>query len=107
MSAQNPQFSQFLQNPSLDKGPEAGESRIPPILRGKTYLDPLYDPAFRAFFSDEAALKDFLDALLRLPPKHLQRHGRILAAVIHIRKKVGVQVNDFGRFAAHPLSSSR
>ena len=71
MPAQNPQFSQFLQNPqnpSLDKGPEAGESRIPPILRGKTYLDPLYDPAFRAFFSDEAALKDFLDALLRLPP---------------------------------------
>ena len=46
-------------------------------------------------------------ALLRLPPKHLQRHGRILAAVIHIRKKVGVQVNDSGRFAAHPLSSSR
>ena len=71
MSAQNPQFSQFQQNPqnpSRDKGPEAGESRIPPILRGKTYLDPLYDPAFRAFFSDEAALKDFLDALLRLPP---------------------------------------
>ncbi|MGM9983792.1 MAG: PD-(D/E)XK nuclease family transposase [Fibrobacter intestinalis] len=78
MSAQNPQISQisqtsqFPQNPSLDrahdKGTEAGESRIPPILRGKTYLDPLYDPAFRAFFSDEAALKDFLDALLRLPP---------------------------------------
>ena len=39
---------------------------IPEIFRGKTYLDPTYDPAFKAFFAGEETLKGFLNDLLRL-----------------------------------------
>lgn len=54
-----------LKNKNTNQNPER---RIPEILRGRTYLDPRYDPAFRAFFSDEAALTDFLNSLLHLEP---------------------------------------
>ena len=39
---------------------------IPEIFRGKTYLDPTYDPAFKAFFAGEKTLKGFLNDLLHL-----------------------------------------
>ena len=39
---------------------------IPEIFRGKTYLDPTYDPAFKAFFAGEETLKQFLNDLLHL-----------------------------------------
>ena len=39
---------------------------IPEIFRGKTYLDPTYDPAFKAFFAGEETLKGFLNDLLHL-----------------------------------------
>lgn len=39
---------------------------IPEAFRGKVYLDPTYDPAFKEFFGSEAALKDFLDGVLDL-----------------------------------------
>ena len=39
---------------------------IPEIFQGKTYLDPTYDPAFKAFFAGEETLKGFLNDLLRL-----------------------------------------
>ena len=110
MPAQNPQHLQFSQNPSCDgirdNNPETGESRIPPILRGRTYLDPLYDPAFRAFFSDEAALKDFLNALLRLPPgRRIERLSFAFADPVEFRipgpKTVVFDIHAFtedGRF---------
>lgn len=41
---------------------------IPEIFEGKTYLDPTYDPAFQAFFDDEAALRDFINCVLDLEP---------------------------------------
>ena len=40
--------------------------KIPEIFRNKTYLDPTYDPAFKAFFAGEETLKSFLNDLLRL-----------------------------------------
>ena len=40
--------------------------KIPEIFRNKTYLDPTYDPAFKAFFAGEETLKGFLNDLLRL-----------------------------------------
>ena len=39
---------------------------IPAKLAGQIYLDPTYDPAFKALFGDENALKDFLDGVLDL-----------------------------------------
>jgi len=39
---------------------------IPAKLAGQIYLDPTYDPAFKALFGDENALKDFLDGVLNL-----------------------------------------
>lgn len=39
---------------------------IPESFRGKFYLDPTYDPAFKELFDSEAALKDFLDGVLEL-----------------------------------------
>ena len=45
---------------------------IPEIFRGKTYLDPTYDPAFKAFFAGEETLKGFLNDLL-----HLEGNERI------------------------------
>ena len=39
---------------------------IPAKLAGQIYLDPTYDPAFKALFGDEGALKDFLDGVLNL-----------------------------------------
>lgn len=44
------------------------ERIIPDVLKGKTYLDPTYDPAFRAFFSNTETLIDFLNSLLNLEP---------------------------------------
>lgn len=39
---------------------------IPKSLVGRTYLDPKFDPGFKAFFDSEDALKNFLNALLNL-----------------------------------------
>ena len=35
-------------------------------FEGQMYLDPTYDPAFKALFDSEDALKDFLDGVLGL-----------------------------------------
>ena len=43
--------------------------QIPEILKGKTFLDPKYDPAFRALFSKEDALVAFLNGILHLEGK--------------------------------------
>ncbi len=40
--------------------------QIPVELQGQVYLDPKYDPAFKELFDSENALKDFLDAVLKL-----------------------------------------
>lgn len=40
--------------------------QIPVELQGQVYLDPKYDPAFKELFDSEDALKDFLDAVLKL-----------------------------------------
>lgn len=47
---------------------------IPEILEGKTYLDPKYDPAFRALFEREDALIDFLNGLLHLEKEKQIEH---------------------------------
>ena len=39
---------------------------IPDTFKGKVYLDPTYDPAFKALFDNEEALKDFLNGVLEL-----------------------------------------
>ena len=39
---------------------------IPEQFANRVYLDPTYDPAFKAFFDSEDALKDFLDGVLGL-----------------------------------------
>lgn len=39
---------------------------IPEAFRGKVYLDPTYDPAFKELFDSEDALRDFLDGVLDL-----------------------------------------
>ena len=39
---------------------------IPEAFRGKVYLDPTYDPAFKELFASKDALKDFLDGVLGL-----------------------------------------
>ena len=39
---------------------------IPEAFRGKVYLDPTYDPAFKELFASNDALKDFLDGVLGL-----------------------------------------
>ena len=39
---------------------------IPEAFRGKVYLDPTYDPAFKELFDNEDALKDFLNGVLEL-----------------------------------------
>ena len=39
---------------------------IPEILQGRKYLDPNYDPAFRALLCEKEALQSFLDAILHL-----------------------------------------
>jgi len=39
---------------------------IPEAFKGKVYLDPTYDPAFKALFDNEEALKDFLNGVLEL-----------------------------------------
>jgi len=46
-------------------------------IKKSTYLNPLYDPGFKAFLGDEEALKSFLNAALRLGGDH-----RIDAVVI-------------------------
>ncbi|MCQ2109037.1 MAG: PD-(D/E)XK nuclease family transposase [Fibrobacter sp.] len=40
--------------------------QIPVEFQGQVYLDPKYDPAFKELFDSEDALKDFLDAVLKL-----------------------------------------
>ncbi len=39
---------------------------IPEAFKGKVYLDPTYDPAFKELFDNEDALKDFLNGVLEL-----------------------------------------
>ena len=39
---------------------------VPEQFANKVYLDPTYDPAFKALFDSEDALKDFLDGVLGL-----------------------------------------
>ena len=39
-------------------------------FEGQMYLDPTYDPAFKALFDSEEALKDFLDGVLGLEGEH-------------------------------------
>lgn len=39
-------------------------------FEGQMYLDPTYDPAFKALFDNEDALKDFLDGVLGLEGEH-------------------------------------
>ena len=40
--------------------------RIRESYKGRPYLDPTYDPAFKEFFDDETTLKEFLNHLLHL-----------------------------------------
>lgn len=42
------------------------KSKIPEIFQGKKYLDPTYDPAFKAFFDSEDALKSFINGVMHL-----------------------------------------
>lgn len=49
---------------------------IPCKFLGKTYLDPKFDPAFKAFFDCEDALRDFLNAVLQLKGKSRIRKVR-------------------------------
>ena len=44
----------------------AKERVIPEILQGRKFLDPNYDPAFRALLGEKEALQSFLDAILHL-----------------------------------------
>ena len=49
--------------------PEAEKGDIESVRKkfeGQMYLDPTYDPAFKALFDSEDALKDFLDGVLGL-----------------------------------------
>lgn len=46
--------------------PKNRTRKIPIELQGQVYLDPKYDPAFKELFDSENALKDFLDAVLKL-----------------------------------------
>lgn len=39
---------------------------IPEAFKGKVYLDPTYDPAFKELFDNEETLKDFLNGVLEL-----------------------------------------
>ena len=39
-------------------------------IKKSTYVNPLYDPGFKAFLGDEEALKSFLNAALRLGDEH-------------------------------------
>lgn len=51
----------------MNKNTNAKMTReIPTELFGQVYLDPKYDPAFKELFDSEDALKDFLDAVLKL-----------------------------------------
>lgn len=43
--------------------------RIRESYKGRPYLDPTYDPAFKEFFDDETTLKEFLNHLLHLEGK--------------------------------------
>ena len=52
-----------------DAGPETEMDNIESVrkkFKGQMYLDPTYDPAFKALFDSEDALKDFLDGVLGL-----------------------------------------
>jgi len=52
-----------------DAGPETEMDNIESVRKkfeGQMYLDPTYDPAFKALFDSEDALKDFLDGVLGL-----------------------------------------
>lgn len=45
---------------------ENSDYQIPEMFKGKTFLDPTYGPAFRAFFDSEDALISFLNGALEL-----------------------------------------
>jgi len=47
---------------------------VPTEFIGKTYLDPKYDPAFKAFFDSEDTLRNFLNAILQLKGKNRIRN---------------------------------
>lgn len=57
---------------SRENEPRENEPRspreIPEALRGKTFLDAKYGPAFRALLSEDEAIRDFLNSILRLEP---------------------------------------
>ena len=49
---------------------------IPESFKGKVYLDPTYDPAFKELFDNENALKDFLNGVLELEGEEMIKELR-------------------------------
>lgn len=49
---------------------------IPEAFKGKVYLDPTYDPAFKELFDNEDALKDFLNGVLELEGEEMIKELR-------------------------------
>lgn len=79
---------------------------IPEAFKGKVYLDPTYDPAFKELFDNEDALKDFLNGVLELEGEEMIKELRFRfekPIEFHVpqRKKVIFDIfatTDSGRF---------
>ena len=79
---------------------------IPEAFKGKVYLDPTYDPAFKELFDNEDALKDFLNGVLELEGDEMIKELRFrfekpIEFRVSQRKKVIFEIfatTDSGRF---------
>lgn len=78
---------------SITTSCEYWEQKTYEQIKKSTYLDPLYDAAFKAFLGEEMALKSFLNGVFHLDAEHQIAHFYSKASMNRIRTFLTIFLN--------------